>query len=165
MSQLQALGKEVGQLLKNRGETVGIAESSTGGLISATLLAVAGASAFYAGGAVVYTSNSRRQLLNLTRNDVQGAEPMSVEMAAIFAARARATFECTWAVAELGAAGPTGTGYGHSPGISVVGISGPVCLAETFNTGNDNREENMWAFTRNALELMQRALSLSSGSK
>ena len=52
---LVALAERVGERLKARGETIAIAESSAGGLISAALLAIPGASAYFVGGAVVYT--------------------------------------------------------------------------------------------------------------
>ena len=55
MDQLMSLAAEVGEALKARGEKVAVAESSSGGLISAALLSVPGASAYYLGGAVVYT--------------------------------------------------------------------------------------------------------------
>lgn len=158
MNHLEIIGHDLGQLLKDRGESVGVAESSTGGLVSATLLSVPGASRYYAGGAVVYTTNSRRRLFGLSREDVVGLEPLSVEIAAVFAARARETFDSTWGIAELGAAGPTGTGYGHPAGVCVVAVNGPVSMAEEFRTGSSVREDNMWEFTRKALDLLSRAI-------
>lgn len=158
MHQLDLLGRDAGELLAARGEKVGVAESSTGGLISAALLAVPGASRYYEGGAVVYTYGSRRQLFNLRKSDVEGMSPLSTDIASVFARRARETFGCTWAIAELGASGPTGTSYGHDPGVCVVAVDGPVCLAERIETGSAEREANMWAFTEHALNVLVRAL-------
>ena len=58
--------------LKSRGQTVGVAELSSGGLISAALLAVPGASAYFLGGGVIYTAKARMALLGLRREDVAG---------------------------------------------------------------------------------------------
>lgn len=148
--------------LKARGETVAVAESSTGGLIAASLLAVPGASAYFLAGSVVYTLASRRLLLGLTAADVAGLEPLSEPMVRVFAERVRAQFGATWGIAELGAAGPAGARYGHPPGTSVIAVVGPApsrrdrttCIA----TGLDDREANMWRFTAAAMELLAEAL-------
>ena len=62
---LEPMARDLGALLKARGETVAVSESSTGGLVSAALLAVPGASAYFIAGAVVYTGTARRALLAL----------------------------------------------------------------------------------------------------
>ena len=69
-SGLLALGVRIGDKLAARGDTLAVAESSAGGLLSAALLARAGASAYYFGGAVLYTRRSRR-LHRFLRNLVQ----------------------------------------------------------------------------------------------
>ena len=148
----------ISDLLKSRKETVAVAESSTGGLISASLLAVPGASAYFLGGSVVYTLASRRELLRITAADVEGLAPLSEPMAIRFAQQARAQLGATWGLAELGAAGPTGARYGHPAGTSVLAVTGPVTLSLTVQTGQDGREANMWQFTRSACELLERAL-------
>jgi PncC family amidohydrolase len=149
----------IAQRLKARGETVAVAESSTGGLISASLLAVPGASAWYLGGSVVYTLVSRRELIRITAADVEGLEPLSEPMVRKFAQRARDQLGASWGVAELGAAGPTGARYGHPAGTSVIAVAGPVTLSRTLQTGSADREHNMWQFTRAALALLDAALS------
>ena len=62
-TELLTVGARVGQALSTRGETVGVAEGSGGGLVSAALLAVPGSSAYYAGGAVIYTLAANRAFL------------------------------------------------------------------------------------------------------
>jgi len=151
--------RDVAARLKVNGQTVAVAESSTAGLISASLLAVAGASAYYSGGSVIYTLASRKALLGLTREDVAGLEPLTEAMVQRFAEVAREQLDATWGIAELGVAGPTGAGYGHPPGISVLAVAGPRTLTTTITTGSDDREQNMRVFTAAALELMQQALS------
>jgi nicotinamide-nucleotide amidase len=149
---------QISERLKASEQTVAVAESSTGGLISASLLAVPGASAYFKGGSVVYTLASRKQLLRISRADVAGLEPLTEAMVLRFAAKARAQLDATWGLAELGVAGPTGARYGHPPGISVLAVTGPHTLTTTVRTDDDDRERNMWTFTAAALELFSRAL-------
>ncbi len=159
MNQLGELAGAVARQLVGSGETVAVAESSTGGLISASLLAVPGASAYYRGGSVIYTLEARRELLGITREDVLGLEPLTEAMVARFAQLARRQLDATWAVAELGVAGPTRARYGHPPGISVLAVDGPRPRTLAVDTGSDDREENMWRFTRAALDLLLQALN------
>ena len=149
----------IGELLKARGETVAVAESSTGGLIAASLLSVPGASSYFLGGSVVYTLLSRRELLQIRAADVEGLAPLSEPMVERFAARAREQLDATWGIAELGAAGPSGARYGHPAGTCVLAVVGPVTLTTTVQTGNDDREANMWEFTGAAMSLLEQALS------
>jgi nicotinamide-nucleotide amidase len=149
---------EVASLLVDRGHTVSVAESSSGGIISARLLSVPGASRYYRGGSVVYTLPSRRAFLDIPAERVEGLEPLTEPMVAVFAEAARQRLDATWGVAELGAAGPAGSRYGHDAGTSVIGVSGPVNLTTTVRTGSDDREQNMWAFADAALETLLKAL-------
>ncbi len=155
---LNGVVQRIAERLKARGETVAVAESSTGGLISASLLSVPGASAYFLGGSVVYTLVSRRELIRITAADVEGLEPLSEPMVRKFAERAREQLNATWGVAELGAAGPTGVRYGHPAGTSVIAVTGPVTLSTTIQTGSDDREANMWRFTNSALCLLRDVL-------
>jgi nicotinamide mononucleotide (NMN) deamidase PncC len=93
---------------------------------------------------------------------VEGLEPLTEAMVMRFAEVARKQLDATWAVAELGVAGPTGARYGHPPGISVIAVDGPVRLSFTLETRNDDREENMWAFTAQAFELLAQAISAAT---
>lgn len=162
MKGLTNLSTQLAGKLVSAEQTVSVAESSTGGLISASLLAVPGASAYYRGGSVVYTLVSRKELIGITRDDVAGLEPLTEAMALRFAQVARKQLDATWGIAELGVAGPTGARYGHPPGISVVAVDGPLQLAATIETGSADREANMWRFTERALELLGEALGRQS---
>ena len=148
----------IAELLIDRGDTVSVAESSTGGLISANLLSVPGASAYFQGGSVVYTRASRLAFLDLDRDRVSQLKPLTEEMVAEFARAAREKLNTTWGIAELGAAGPAGTPYGHDAGTSVIAISGPCSISGTTRTGEDDRLSNMLAFTEAGLRLFRRAL-------
>jgi PncC family amidohydrolase len=157
VEQVDALAAELGELLKARKETVAVAESSSGGLISAALLSVPGASAYYLGGAVVYTGKARMVLMDLPREAVAGMRSASEPYALLLARTARERFGATWGVSETGAAGPTGNGYGDAAGHTCIAVSGPVEMTVTIETGESDRALNMQAFTLAALELLKRA--------
>ncbi len=161
MPNLTELGANAGELLKQSAATVAVTESSTAGLISAALLAVPGASAYFRGGSVVYTLESRKALLGITREDVEGLQPLTEPMVLRFAEVARTQLATTWGIGELGVAGPTGARYGHAPGISVLAVTGPVTLTTTVETGHGDREANMWAFTEAGLNLLTSAIEQS----
>ena len=159
MQELTQMAERVGALLKERRETVAVAESSAGGLIAAALLAVPGASAYFLGGAVVYTAAARRTLLGLADADLApGTRSSSEPYAKALAAAARGRLGTVWGLAETGAAGPTGNRYGDAAGHSCIAVAGPVERATTLETGSDDREANMWLFARAALEMLEAAL-------
>src|ERR1700726_3613268 len=138
-SALIAAAQDVADILKARKQTLAVAESSSGGLISAALLAVPGASAYFVGGAVVYTGKARMSLMGLTREAVAGVRSASEPYALILARTARENLGATWGLAETGAAGPTGNPYGDAAGHTCVAVSGPVEMALTLETGSGDR--------------------------
>ena len=155
---LMPLAVSLADTLKQRGETLAVAESSSGGLISATLLAVPGASAFFLSGAVVYTAKARMSLMHLPREAVAGMRSASEPYALLLARTARENLGATWGLSETGASGPTGNPYGDAAGHTCFAVSGPVEMAFTLETGDTDRHANMIAFTRAALELLATAL-------
>jgi len=158
MDAMAELAAKVAQRLKERRETIAIGESSTGGLISAALLAVPGASAYFLGGAVVYTHRARVALLGIGDEAMAGIRSASEPYAALVAATVRARHRATWGLAETGATGPTGNRYGDPAGHSCIAISGPVQRVLTLRTGNTDRADNMRAFTLRALEELEAVL-------
>ncbi len=144
-----------------RRQTLAVAESSTGGLISAALLSVPGASAYYIGGAVVYTPRARHRLLGLKREDVRGLKSASEPYAALLAETVRQRFSTVWGIAETGASGPTGNPYGDAAGHSCLAIAGPASAVQTLETGRMDRTENMLAFAAAALSLLQASILAS----
>jgi nicotinamide-nucleotide amidase len=155
---LTALGAAVGELLKRRRETLAVAESSAGGLINAALVAVPGASAYYLGGAVIYTAASRENLLGITALEVSGLRSATEPMARLIAGRIRDQLGATWGLAETGAAGPSGNRYGDAPGHACIAIAGPRQISITIETGSAEREANMWTFATRAIEALRSLL-------
>ncbi|MEK7386694.1 MAG: CinA family protein [candidate division NC10 bacterium] len=158
MNELTTMASALGALLKERKETVAVAESSAGGLISAALLAVPGASAYFLGGGVIYTQAARRALLRVPDEAVKSIRS-STEAYALLKARAiRELLGTTWGLAETGASGPTGNRYGDAAGHACIAVAGPVQRAITLETRHGDREKNMWAFATAALELLETSL-------
>jgi PncC family amidohydrolase len=154
MDESPGLAEQIGRLLTARKETVAIAESSAGGLISAALLAVPGASAYFLGGAVVYTRAARSALLEIPESALQGMRPSTEPYALLLARTARTRFGSTWSIAETGATGPTGNRYGDAAGHACIAIAGPVEKAQTLQTGSADRLQNMRTFAQAALTLL-----------
>jgi PncC family amidohydrolase len=162
IEELMPVAERVAAKLKARKETISVAESSTAGLISAALLAVPGASAYFIGGAVVYTRASRVELLQVTEADfekLKDVTPSTEPYALLFARKIKERIGTTWSVGETGTAGPTGSRYGHAAGHTCVAVCGPNGeSAATLETASDDRVDNMRAFTITALELLDKAL-------
>jgi len=141
--------------LKARGETVAVAEGSCGGLISAALLAVPAASAYYLGGAVIYTRQASRAFMSDSGVDhppnLRGA---TEDFARFLARAARTKLDATWGIGEGGAAGPACNPYGDPPGHAWVAVAGPAEAARHLLTGADDRPANMVAFATAALDLL-----------
>src|SRR4051794_41668756 len=159
MKHLVDTAKKVAAVLTSRKQTIVIAESSTGGLISAALVAVPGASVYFLGGGVVYTRQSRRLLLDIADAALEGMRPSTEPYALLMARTARKQFAATWALAETGATGPTGNRYGDASGHSCIAIAGLAEQAMTLETGKSDRLENMHAFTVAALNFLLQTVS------
>jgi nicotinamide-nucleotide amidase len=159
MQTLLPIAERIGARLIARKESVAVSESSSGGLVSAALLAVPGASVWYQGASVTYTPNVARGLLGLQRGDLppgvrSSSEPYALFMAGVIREKLRGT----WGLCETGAAGPTGNPYGDAAGHTCVGVVGPVEAAFTLETGESDRLANMMAFARFALERFEAVL-------
>ena len=158
MDEFAGIAASIGALLKERKQTIAVAESSAGGLINAALVAVPGASSYYLGGAVIYTMIGREQILGISREEMQGIRSASEPFARLMAARLREKVGATWGLSETGASGPTGNRYGDAAGHACIAVSGPVEAAITVETGSADRAANMREFTRRALELLASCL-------
>lgn len=159
MTVFASLAEKVAARLIERKETIAIAESSTGGLIAAALLALPGASAYFIGGAVVYTKAARAALMDISDADMTGLRPSTEAYALLLARRARERMGATWALSETGATGPSGNRYGDAAGHTCFAVAGPVEKSATLETGSANRRANMDAFAVRGLELLLEALS------
>jgi PncC family amidohydrolase len=158
MTDLISMAGSVGALLKRNGQTVAVAESSAGGLVSASLLAVPGASSYFLGGAVVYTGTARQALLGVGDDAMAGMRASTEPYALLKARTVRDSLGSTWGLSETGATGPTGNRYGDDAGHACIAVAGPVERVMTLETGEAGREANMWAFAKAALDLLERCV-------
>lgn len=154
----EKLANEIATQLVERGDTVAVAEGTTGGLISAALLSIAGASRYYAGGGVVYTLDSRTTLAGVSPAEYANYRGTTPKMISSLAESMRLRLGATWCVAEAGLAGPTGGRFGGTPGRTTIGVAGPVARTEAFETGVSDRVANMVKFTTLSLRLLSAAV-------
>ena len=159
MKDLVATAEKIAAKLIERRQTIAVAESSTGGLISASLLAVPGASAYFLGGAVVYTRDARRLLADIPDDAMKGMRSASEPYAKLLANQIRGRFATDWGLSETGATGPTGNRYGDAAGHSCMGVAGPQPSVMTLETGSADRLGNMHVFASTALNFLLENLS------
>jgi len=162
MTDLISMAAPAGALLKQHRQTIAVSESACGGLISASLVAVPGASAYYVGGAVVYTRAAQWGLLNVPDHAMADMRASTEPYALLNARAIRESLGATWALAETGASGPTGNRYGDAAGHACIAVAGPIDRVITLETGETDREANMWTFARAALELLERCVRESN---
>jgi PncC family amidohydrolase len=159
MKELVEIAEQIAARLIERRQTIAVAESSTGGLISAALLAVPGASAYFLGSAVVYTRDARRILMDIPDEAMKGIRSASEPYAKLLASQIRHRFSTDWGLSETGATGPTGNRYGDAAGHSCMAVAGPEPSVTTLETGSADRLANMHVFASTALNLLLQNLS------
>jgi PncC family amidohydrolase len=155
---IEEIAAEIARRLIERGQSVAVAESAAGGLISAALLAVPGASGYFKGGVVVYNADAKERLAGMTRQELEADRSATAPHAAALARAVRRRLGADWAIAETGAAGPTGNRYGDPAGHVAMAIDGPNCRTAVHRTGRSDRQPNMAAFALAALELLLSSL-------
>jgi PncC family amidohydrolase len=158
MNALTFIAEQVAAKLIANKQTIAVADSSTGGLISASLLAVPGASAYFLGGGVIYTRDARRALMDISDDAMRGLRSSSEPYAQLLARQIRERLSTDWGLSETGAAGPTGNRYGDAAGHSCMAVAGPAREVMTLETGSNDRLANMQVFAATALKLMLKNL-------
>ncbi len=158
--QAAPIGQAAGALLMERGQTVAVIDGATGGLISASLISLPGATRFFKGSGVIYTLESRNILLGLSPAELRGMRSATESYALVQARAVRNQFGADWGVAESGSAGPGSHPMGVPNGISAIAVVAPDGRewSRIVETNSDERMENMGAFARAALELLVEAL-------
>lgn len=158
MRELIPVAERAAAVLRRRKETVAVAESSAGGLITAALLAVPGASEYCLGGSVVYTRAALLALRDMDPALLKGLTP-ATEAYALFKARAvRERYGAHWAIGEGGVAGPAANRYGNPVGHVCLAVAGPRDCTRTLLIAAEDRVAYMHRFAAAALELFCEAL-------
>jgi nicotinamide-nucleotide amidase len=161
VSEIDRVAEAVARRLTERGESIAVAESAAGGMIAAALLGVAGASAYFKGGVVVYTSDGKQRLAGMSSDDLAAHRSATTPHTLKLAQTIRERLGATWGIAETGAAGPTGNRYGDAAGHAALAVAGPVEETAILETGQNDRRANMAAFALAALQLLEKALERS----
>ncbi len=160
---LVAVAERVASRLVARGDTVAVAEGSCGGLLSAALLSVPGASRYYVGGAVIYTPAATRALVAGAVPAPPGLRGATEEFARYLARSVAAKLATTWGLGEGGATGPSPNPYGDPPGHAWVAVAGEREAARHVLTGSADRLGKMVDFAIAALELLGEQLDAGPG--
>jgi nicotinamide-nucleotide amidase len=154
----ETMEEVVGRLLAAAGATVATAESLTGGLVGARLTAVAGASAYFRGGAVCYSDGAKRSVLGVAQATLAAHTAVSEPVAQEMARGARTLFEADWGVAATGYAGPAAGGPERPAGTVALAVSGPgLSRARLLHLPGDRGMVRARA-AQSALDLLRRAL-------
>jgi nicotinamide-nucleotide amidase len=148
----------VGELLRSRGATVVVAESCTGGMIAERITSIAGSSAYFAGGFIVYSNRMKEDLLGVDPALIARHGVVSEEVARAMAECARARSGATYAISTTGEAGPDSS-TGVPVGTVYAGIAGPdgEVEARRFNLPGDRTRIRMFA-TQGALDYLRRRI-------
>ena len=122
--------------LGERGETLAVAESLTGGLLAASIVDVAGASAVFRGGLVVYATDLKATLAGVPSSLLASHGPVHPLVAAALAAGARQRCSADWGLATTGVAGPDPQD-GIEPGTVYVAVDGPTSRVQRLDLDGD----------------------------
>ncbi|KAF2665448.1 competence/damage-inducible protein-like protein cinA [Microthyrium microscopicum] len=158
---LQRLAEDVAKLLKEKGATVSVVESAAGGIISASLLAITGASAYHRGGLTLYSLQSRIAYSGWTEADVATYKGPTKDNVGQMAKHVRAQMKSSYTLGESGYAGPTGIGSSpnRQPGFVALAVASEEgTYGRELNTGSSDRAENMLLFAGEALKLLKDVL-------
>ena len=136
MGDLNDLAASVAALLKQRGDTLAVSESSCGGLISAALVSIPGASDYYVGGSVVYTRTAQQGLLHVPESAMEGQRASTEFYALLNARTSREVWEQRGRWPKRGPAVLPATGMATAPATPVFGVAGPVERSQTLETGS-----------------------------
>lgn len=165
-SEIKALVEDIAQILRSKNQTLAISEAACGGLLSAYLISVPGASDFYIGGKLVYSVRQRLRLSGWSNEEISSYVGPSKQVALKLARTTKYDLGSTYVLSETGFAGPTTdlhlqTSSNLDAGVGTVyfGVSGPTGdHAEELSTGNGERSTNMTEFARLGLKFLLRTL-------
>lgn len=148
------------RLLKDRGLTVGTAESCTGGLLAKLLTDLPGSSAVFRGGVVSYTNGVKAGLLGVPQDLLDRYGAVSPQVAEAMARGAKASLGCDIALSTTGVAGPDADDRGNPIGLVYLGLAwGDQCQVTEFRAGPVERERVRRQAAQTALDLLRRHLT------
>ncbi|KOY53027.1 competence/damage-inducible protein A [Polaribacter dokdonensis] len=156
------LEDKIGTLLKNKNKTIATAESLTGGKIAATIVSVAGSSAYFKGSIVAYSAETKQDLLNVAKSTIETNTVVSKEVAKEMAIGVQQKLQSDYAIAVTGNAGPTKDHNDKSVGIVFIAIASEnSVLVEEFNFGKP-RGRVIDKTVNKALEMLEKEILKNS---
>lgn len=154
----EELEKVIGVILTERKQTLSVAESCTGGMISSKIVSVPGSSNYYAGGVCVYSNLEKIKILDIKEETLKKYGAVSEETTIEMADGVRELMGTDYALSATGIAGPSGGTDLKPVGLVWIGFSGKEKkYALSFKFGN-NREVNIQRASQRALEILRREL-------
>jgi PncC family amidohydrolase len=155
MSQIEA---EIGEALRSAGLTIAVAESCTGGLLGSRITAVPGSSDYFLGGVIVYSNESKEDLLHISHALLETMGAVSEEVAVGMANQVRRLFAADIGIGITGIAGPTGFGPGKPIGLVYIALAaadGGWCERHVFHS--DRAGNRQWS-VETAMQMVRQYL-------
>ena len=152
-SPVDPLARDLGSVLKERGLTVALAESCTGGLVAALVTDQPGSSAYFMGGVVAYANSAKEDLLGVERELLTSHGAVSAPVAEAMAEGARARFDTTLAAAITGVAGPDAEGE-KPVGLTYLAVASPSGTSSREFRFHGDRWSNRREAAGQALKLL-----------
>ena len=148
----------VGALLRERGATLAVAESCTGGMVAERITSIAGSSDYFSGGFIVYSNKMKEGTLGIDPDLIAKHTAVSEEVACAMAHCAQLRCGATYAISTTGEAGPESSS-GAPVGTVFVGFAGPqdVVEARRLNLPGDRTRIRMFA-AQAALDYLRRRM-------
>jgi PncC family amidohydrolase len=149
------LAEEIGNLLRERGLTIAIAESSTGGLISHLITNVPGSSSYFKGTVVAYDNEVKIKILGVKRETLEKHKSVSYETGEEMAQGVREALDADIGLSETGIAGPTRGSSGKRVGLFYIGLSSREGNRVEEHVFQGDRLENKQSAAQEALAMLR----------
>ena len=137
-----SLEEEIGSLLRQRGLTLGVVESATGGLISHRLTNVPGSSDYYKGSVTAYSNEAKVSVVGVKKETIDQYGSVSSQVAEEMAEGGRKVLGVDICLADTGIAGPTGATSGKPVGLFYIGLSHQAGIFSRKHNFQGSREQN-----------------------
>jgi nicotinamide-nucleotide amidase len=154
----ETLEEVVGSLLKQRGHTVAVAESCTGGMIGMRLTEIAGSSAYFVEGAITYSNDAKVSMLGVDPDTIKNHGAVSAECAEAMAAGMQTRAATDHAISVTGIAGPDGGTEEKPVGTVFIGYAGPAGAKSVKFVLPGDRHLIRWRASQAALDYLRRQL-------
>ncbi len=156
--EVDAIEEEIGKIFQQKNITLAVAESVTGGNIAKMITAIPGASQYFKGGVVTYTSEAKEQILKISSDLIQKHSVVSSEVAKAMALGVQQLLQSDYAIATTGNAGPTIEMNTSEVGKVFIAIAMPTkVIIEEFNFGN-SREKVIQRASNKAFEMLRKEI-------